>query len=323
MARKPRIEFPGALYHVFSRGNNKQLVFICETDFEAFLERIKRYSEKYLFKVYVYVLMPNHFHIVLETHVIPISKIMQELLQSYTLYFHKNYGTVGHLFQGRYKAILCDKETYLKELVRYITLNPVRADIVNLPENYKWSSYHSYFGDSSQSFVDIEFVFNLFDEDRTSAKKLLWAFIRDGLSMGHKQELYDVVDQRILGSEQFVNEIKSKIEEKNGLDHLDEPIKTVKIQRSLTEILNIVSDVTEIPKSAILSSSKELHISRARGIFTYVAVKYLGFHNRKISNFIKKDPSSVTHMVRRIENSKRGNSSLSSMLEKVIQLIQV
>lgn len=135
MARKPRIEFPGALYPVFSRGNNKQKVFQCDKDYAAFLERIIKYAERYLFKVYVFVLMPNHLHLVMETHVVPLSKIMQGLLQSYTIYFHKNYHSVGHLFQGRYKAILCDKEAYLMELVRYIPLNPVRADIVDLPED--------------------------------------------------------------------------------------------------------------------------------------------------------------------------------------------
>jgi len=323
MARKPRIEFPGALYHVFSRGNNKQQVFKSDRDYKAFLERVKKYSERYLFKVYVYVLMPNHFHLILETHVAPLSKIMQGLLQSYTLYFHKNYSSVGHVFQGRYKAILCDKETYLMELVRYIPLNPVRADIVNFPEDYKWSSYHSYFGDSSQSVVDSGFVLNLFDEDRTAARKMLWSFIRDGLSMGHKEELYDVVDQRILGSEDFVDEVKTKIDTKLGTNCADDITQTFNTKQNLAEILNTVSDVTQIPKTAISGRSKELHISMARGIFTYVAVKYAGYNNKDLSKLKNKDPSSITFMVRRIETQKKENSDLSETLEKVIQLTKV
>ena len=314
MARKPRIEFPGALYHVFSRGNNKQPVFKCETDYEAFLERVKRYSEKYLFKVFVYVLMPNHIHLVMETNVAPLSKIMQGLLQSYTMYFHKNYGSVGHLFQGRYKAILCDKEAYLMELIRYIPLNPVRAGIVNLPEDYKWSSYHSYLGDSSHSFVDIEFVFNLFDEDWTIAKKLLWSFVREGLSMGHKQELYDVVDQRILGSDDFVEEVKKKIVTKSGLDYIEEIPQPLNIVQDLTKILSVVSDVTKIPKTAILGRSKERKVSLARGIFSYVAVIYAGYNNKNISSLLNKDPSSVTFMIRRIEDQKSENLEFESYL---------
>ncbi|MFC2164330.1 transposase [Acidobacteriota bacterium] len=323
MARKPRIEFPGALYHVFSRGNNKQQVFKSDRDYITFLERLKKYSERYQFKVYVYVLMPNHFHIVIETHIAPLSKIMQGLLQSYTLYFHKTYGSVGHLFQGRYKAILCDKETYLMELVRYIPLNPVRSDIVNLPEDYKWSSYQTYFGDSSKSFIDTEFVFNLFNKDRTIAKKMLWLFIRDGLSTGHKEELYDVVDQRILGSENFVEEVMTKKDTKLVMDYEEENTKPLNTPQALTEILDVVSDVTEIPKTAILGSSKKPQISGARGIFAYVAVKYAGFNTRKISNLINKDPSSVTYMVRRIETRKRESSDLYYLLEKVFQLIKV
>lgn len=152
---------------------------------------------------------------------------------------------------------------------------------------------------------------------------MLWAFIREGLNMGHKQELYDVIDQRILGSADFVDEIKSKIKATHGLDHLDDIAQPLKTLQNLTEILNIVSDVTEIPRRAILGNSRQLHISKARGIFSYVAVKYAGFDNRTISHYINKDPSGVTHMVRRIETLKKENLSLNGILEKVIQLIQV
>lgn len=323
MARKPRIEFPGALYHVFSRGNNKQQVFKCDKDYAAFLERVKNYAERYLFKVYVFVLMPNHFHLVMETSVVPLSKIMQGILQSYTFHFHKNYGSVGHLFQGRYKAILCDKETYLMELVRYIPLNPVRAEIVTLPEEYKWSSYHSYFRDTSQGFVDSEFVLNLFDEDRIAAKRLLRMFIREGLSMGHKEELYEVIDQRILGSEDFVEEVRLNIETKTEKKYSEEIAQSLKRKQDLAKILNIVSNVTEIQKAAILGENREPRASMARGIFSYVAVKYAGYNNKNISNMISKDPSSVTCMVRRIETQSKESSDLRNLLEKVIQLIKV
>src|SRR5882724_3921209 len=119
MARKPRVEFDGALYHVIVRGNHRRDIFRDTTDRVTYLERIEHYRERYHCMVYAYVLMSNHVHLLIETGVVGLSKIMQGIQFSYTQKYNRRHRRVGHLFQGRYKAILCDRDAYLLELVRY------------------------------------------------------------------------------------------------------------------------------------------------------------------------------------------------------------
>ncbi len=128
MARKPRVEFDGAFYHVIVRGNQRQKVFGDDRDRLAYIERLEQYRERFGFSVYAYVLMANHIHLLVETKRVPLSKIMQGLQFSYTQTYNRRHRTVGHLFQGRYQAILCDRNEYLLELVRYIHLNPARDE---------------------------------------------------------------------------------------------------------------------------------------------------------------------------------------------------
>src|SRR4030043_2258655 len=130
MARKPRIEYEGTFYHIITRGNQRQRVFKRDDDFQKYISLISFYKVRYKYALYAYVLMSNHVHLLIETRENPLSKILQGINQSYTMYFNRKYGTVGHLFQGRYKAILCDKDAYLLTLIKYIHLNPVRAGMV-------------------------------------------------------------------------------------------------------------------------------------------------------------------------------------------------
>jgi len=136
MARKSRIEYPGAFYHVMTRGNRKQVVFKDDKDRLKFLRKLLEYKEKYGFALYAYILMKNHIHLLIETRDVPLSRIMQGLLQSYTQWYNGKYRVVGHLFQGRYKAILCDKKVYLLNLIRYIHLNCIRVGLVKEPSAY-------------------------------------------------------------------------------------------------------------------------------------------------------------------------------------------
>lgn len=118
MARKPRIEYEGALYHVITRGNQKQKIFKEPHDYRKFLDIISAYKQRYHFRIHAYVLMINHVHLLIETQEVPLSKILQGINQSYTMYYNHKYKTVGHLFQGRYKAILCDRDRYLLTLLK-------------------------------------------------------------------------------------------------------------------------------------------------------------------------------------------------------------
>ena len=142
MARKPRVAFEGALYHVIVRGNQRQRTFRDDRDRLRYLERIEHYRQRYRFQIYAYVLMSNHVHLLLETGTTPLSKILHGIQFTYTQYYNRRYRTIGHLFQGRYKAILCDRDAYLLELIRYIHLNPARLKKPEDLANYRWSSHH-------------------------------------------------------------------------------------------------------------------------------------------------------------------------------------
>ena len=139
MARKPRLFAPGILYHVIVRGNQRQKTFFKDSDYAVYLEKLGRYRLKYNVTIYAYCLMPNHVHLLLECGLTPLAKFMQGVQQTYTQYFNRSHRKVGHLFQGRYRAILCQKDAYLLELVRYIHLNPVRSKLVRNAERYGYA----------------------------------------------------------------------------------------------------------------------------------------------------------------------------------------
>jgi putative transposase len=143
MARKPRLEFESGLYHVIVRGNERQKVFREEEDFLKYLAFLGDYKDRYGFRLYAYVLMEMHVHLLLERGHVPLSKILQGINQRFTMYFNWRHGTVGYLSQGRYKAILCDRDAYLFSLVKYLHCNPVRAGMVQQPGEYRWSSHRT------------------------------------------------------------------------------------------------------------------------------------------------------------------------------------
>jgi len=144
MGRAPRIWFPGACYHIVVRGNRQQDIFHEPADRLMYLDKLRRVKTRTGFKLHAYVLMTNHVHLLMETGEISISEIMRDINGFYTREFNKKYELVGHLFQGRYRSILVERDTYLLEVSRYIHLNPVRAKIVTRPEDYPWSSYRGY-----------------------------------------------------------------------------------------------------------------------------------------------------------------------------------
>src|SRR4030042_5972887 len=206
MARKPRIHFPGALYHVITRGNRRQGVFLDEKDMKKFLAFLVDYKGRPPFHLYAYALMKN-LHLLVEVEEIPLSSIMQSLLFRYTLYFNRRYGEVGHLFQGRYKAIVCDKGAYLLELVRYIHLNPVRAKMVKKPEEYVWSGHLSYLGRGGDDLIDEGLVLGQFSRSKSLARRRYREFVWEGIPSGHQEKYYEVKDQRYLGEDNFIHQI--------------------------------------------------------------------------------------------------------------------
>ncbi|HYA27201.1 MAG TPA: transposase, partial [Acidobacteriota bacterium] len=234
MARRPRVFAPGLLYHVIVRGNQRRKTFRCDQDYKAYLDRLDKYRLQCDLRIYAYCLMPNHVHLLVETGSTPLAKFMQGLQQSYTQYFNRSYRKVGHLFQGRYQAIICERDKYLLALVRYIHLNPVRAKLTARPERYSYSGHNSYLTNGTAKIVDINPILRLL-----GGKKAYERFVLEGLGEHHNEEYYAVADQRFLGEEGFGEEISRDIERK-------EPKKNQPIDKALKEIARRVKAAPEI-----------------------------------------------------------------------------
>jgi len=214
MARKPRIHYNGAFYHVIARGNNKEYVFRNDIDKEEYLERLRDYLIQYKAKLYAYVLLDNHCHLLIQVSDIPLSKIMQLVQQTYTTYYNRTYHHTGHVFEQRYKSILCDKDEYLLSLVRYIHLNPVRAGISDVA--YKYSSHNEYI--DKRKLCEIDEVLVLFSEDRSKAINSYLEY----MDMKDK-EIEDKKNSDFLPSmEVVVAEIKNMSYDKISLEELIE-----------------------------------------------------------------------------------------------------
>jgi putative transposase len=205
MARKARAEVEGGLYHVITRGNNRRQIFNSPADYEKFLSLLAIQKIKLPFFLYAYCLMSNHVHLLIERQASAVGRIMHRLLTGYAQYYNRRYRRVGHLLQGRHKAILCQSDRYLSELVRYIHLNPVRARIVNKPENYEYSSHRAYLRMEPPGMVDVDPVLRHFGAKKGFASERYRQFVAAGIKQGHCEEFYAADEGRILGTEEFID----------------------------------------------------------------------------------------------------------------------
>lgn len=162
MARKKRIWYPGAVYHITNRGNRRSDIFRDEEDYEAYLQNLVEVGKRHPFEIYSYCLMTNHVHLQLETKDVEIWHIMKDINQYYTKYFNDKYNLVGHLFEGRYKSELIESDKYNLETSRYIHLNPFKADMVKTPIEYKWSSYRNYMGSEDKKIINEDKILTYF-----------------------------------------------------------------------------------------------------------------------------------------------------------------
>ncbi len=214
MARPLRIEFPGAIYHVTTRGNARQTIFFDEKDYNNFLFILGEVIERYNWCIYSYCLMGNHYHLILETPVGNLSKGMRHLNGVYTQKVNYWHSRTGHIFQGRYKSIVIDKQNYLLEVCRYVVLNPVRASMVERPEDYVWSSYRSIAGYvSPKKFLREEWILKQFSDDIMEARYLYRDFVRDGI--GIKNMWKGLGSKIVLGDKQFIQEVMEKVSTEN------------------------------------------------------------------------------------------------------------
>jgi REP element-mobilizing transposase RayT len=220
MARPLRIEFPDALYHVTCRGNEQRAIFRSDRDRKAFLGFLAEAVRRFGWSVTAWVLMTNHFHLVIQTPQPNLSKGMHWFNSAYVGWFNRVHKRSGHLYQGRFKAFLIEKETYFAQVLRYVVLNPVRAHMVERPENYKWSSYRATAGlDAAPDWLDLTSVLPLFHRERESAQADYREFVC--AKIDGEDCLWDKLTNRIfLGTETWTKEMRKIVEAKpRSTDH--------------------------------------------------------------------------------------------------------
>ncbi len=217
MSRPLRIEFEGALYHITARGNRQELIFYSDDDREAFLHILEKVMVRYNWVCHAYCLMDNHYHLLIETPDSNLSAGMRQLNGVYTQKLNRSYGKVGHVFQGRFKSILVEKEPYLLELCRYIVLNPVRVGCCAKPAGWEWSSYRATAsGKKVPNWLTVDWILSQFSKNRIEARQKYREFVLDALDMS-ESPFEKVVGQLILGGKSFVESLNPQFIDKSEI----------------------------------------------------------------------------------------------------------
>jgi len=251
MTRPLRLEFPGALYHVTSRGNRRNPIYRDDGDRRAWLDMLGRVCERHHFVVHSFCQMTNHYHLLIETVEANLSQGMRQLNGLYTQRFNWRHDLVGHLFQGRYKAILVQKESYLLELSRYIVLNPLRANMVSSLDDWRWSSHHFISQDHPPTWLERKWLLGRFGNTHTEAVSAYRAYVLAGI--GQMNPLSATRHQILLGDDAFVSAHQH-------LQRSEELGETVRSERravalSLTEYQARYPDRDEAMARAYLSTA--------------------------------------------------------------------
>ncbi|HEU4889216.1 MAG TPA: transposase [Thermoanaerobaculia bacterium] len=311
MARPLRIEFPDALYHVTSRGNEQRDIFRDDVDREMFLTFLGKAVKRFGWSVTAWVLMTNHFHLVIQTPDPNLSRGMHWLNGSYAGWFNRRHKRSGHLFQGRFHGVLVEKENYFRELLRYVVLNPVRANMVARPEDYRWSSYRSTAGlEAADGWLDISSILDLFDDDPTIARGQYQEFVLAKLDSS--ECLWDNAFNGIyLGTEAWAKSMRTMVESRpRSTDH---PRAHRAVGRP--KMATIVSAVAHV----VGKSADNLREMRGGPLRRLVA--WIGWHEglvtlRSIAASLRlRSEGYVSNMIRRCEQEFGRNPDLLTQLD--------
>ena len=279
MARPLRIEFPGAIYHVTSRGNAQQAIFEDDGDRRQLCAVLGGAVERHGWLCHAYCLMDNHYHLMIETPDGNLARGMGRLNGLYTQRFNRRHGRVGHLFQGRYKAILVERESYLLELCRYVVLNPVRAGLVRRPAAYRWSSYRATAGrEPAPRFLTTDWILSQFGKRRGRAQARYAAFVKEGAALPSPWP--GLRGQAVLGGEGFVRGLRPLLDEAVGLDEVP------RAQRLLgrPELARTLDAWEGMPKAERNRRIAEAHLSHGYTL-TEIA-RHLGLHYTTVSKIV-------------------------------------
>lgn len=282
MTRPLRIEYPGAVYHITSRarGNEKESIFKDDQDYKNFLNTLQRVNKRYNWLCHAYGLMTNHYHLLIETPDGNLSLGMRQLNGVYTQLFNKRHKRNGHLFQGRFKGILIQKDSHLLEVCRYVVLNPVRAAMVERPEVWNWCSYRATAGkEKPHSCLTTDWVLGQFSGKRNKAEQEYRQFVKWGI--GEKSIMLEVKGQIILGGDEFVDSL---------VDHLKKHKHVPEIPRSQRYANRPILD--KIFNESVLRDRKK------RDNKMIEAVEKYGYRQSEISGHLGLHTSTVSNLVR-------------------------
>jgi REP element-mobilizing transposase RayT len=305
LARQLRIEYPGALYHVTSRGNEKKDIFRSIKDRDKFLSYLSSAWERHGAVFHAYCLMSNHFHLMVETPLGNLSWIMKHINGSYTTYFNVKHKRAGHLLQGRYKAVLVQADAYAAELSRYIHLNPVRAKMVSTPEEYRWSSCSRYLEGTEPSWLSTGLVLGYFGTEDEDRRRNYRDYLYDAIGKESRDPLSDSVASTILGSDDFVRDIREK--------YLDgkENDRELPALRDLSRGPG-VAEIKALSEEAFPENER---LARMAGI--YLCWRYSGAKLKEIGALYGISESGVNRACFRFENMMEGEKDLRERLRRL------
>lgn len=317
MPRKPRLDAPGALHHVIGRGLDRTKIFRNNVDRDDFLVRLADLCQEGFLIVYAWALMSNHFHLLLRTGKESLSSSMRRLLTGYVVNFNRRHKRYGHLFQNRYKSIICEDDPYLLELTRYIHLNPIRAGIVGSIDKlkrYSWAGHSVIVGRVKRDWQDTDTILAYFGKRRKEAILRYERFIREGISQERRPELVGgglirslggwsqvlslrrrgikvASDERILGGSEFIQELFSEAEQREK--------ETLRLSRKVPNLRYLAREIEageEVEESELRSGSRESHVIRARKLFSQLAVRKMGYSGAEVARFLGVTTSSVNRL---------------------------
>jgi REP element-mobilizing transposase RayT len=311
------MDAPGTLHHIMGRGIERTKIFRNKEDREDFLIRLAALCEAGFLIVYAWVLMSNHFHILARTGRQSLSQNMRKLLTGYVVNFNGRHKRSGHLFQNRYKSIVCEDDPYLLELTRYIRLNPLRAGMVEDLDKlnvYPWSGHSVLMGKVVRNWQDSESILDCFGNEQEQSRTAYEIFVRDGIDHGSRPELVggglvrslgdwsQVVsfrrkgdsfssDARVLGGSEFVDRILLEAAEKEK-----ETLRLLSGKIDLPTLLKDISLNEEIDASAIISGVRKRNVVRASKLFCQIAVCKMGYSGAEVARFLRISTSAVNRL---------------------------
>lgn len=317
MARAIRIHVRGAVYHVMSRGNKGDHVFDYDDDKHTFIKILGAGVERYGVELYVFCIMNNHYHLLLEAPADNMPAFMQYVGSGYGGYMRRRRGWIGHVFAGRYKSLCVQKELYLAALSRYVHLNPVRAEMVVKPEDYSWSSYRSYIGeDDPPPWLNIDWLLKRHGTQEREARKKYQAFMEAGMDNPDEYPSEEAIGRAILGDKKFIEEVVSATGEERRLGK-PSALRFLQGIPDLESLTRAVQDFYGVSRLSSAPGKDDSRAWRAREMLIWLAKDSTVASNREIAAVVGgSSRSSIPHQLRRTRSRLGRNPEILKQWQK-------